>query len=49
LRFESQNEKQIPISDPENPVSICDHIRKKRMEPKLLQKDVAWICGVTED
>jgi transcriptional regulator with XRE-family HTH domain len=33
---------------PENPVSIGDHIRKKRMELKLLQKDVAKICRVTE-
>lgn len=34
---------------PENPVSIGDHIRKKRIELKLHQKDVAKICGVTED
>jgi predicted transcriptional regulator len=39
----------MPISYPEHPVSIGDHIRKKRMELKLLQKDVARICGVTED
>jgi len=39
----------MPTSFPENPVSIGDHIRKKRMELKLLQKDVASICGVTED
>ena len=32
-----------------NPVSIGDHIRKIRMELKLLQKDLARICGVTED
>jgi DNA-binding XRE family transcriptional regulator len=49
LRFESQTGKPMPISYPENPVSIGDHIRKKRMELKLLQKDVARICGVTED
>jgi DNA-binding XRE family transcriptional regulator len=39
----------MPASYPENPVSIGDHIRKKRMELKLLQKDVAKICGVTVD
>jgi len=39
----------MPVSYPENPVSIGDHIRKKRMELKLFQKDVAKICGVTED
>jgi DNA-binding XRE family transcriptional regulator len=49
LRFESQTGKPMPISYPENPVSIGDHIRKKRMELKLLQKDVARICGVSED
>jgi DNA-binding XRE family transcriptional regulator len=49
LRFERQILKPMPIPYPENPVSIGDHIRKKRMELKLLQKDVAKICGVTED
>ncbi|MFF5383385.1 helix-turn-helix domain-containing protein [Pedobacter suwonensis] len=49
LRFERQTGKPIPIFYPENPVSIGDHIRKKRMELKLFQKDVARICGVTED
>ena len=49
LRFEGQTGKPMPISYPENPVSIGDHIRKKRMELKLLQKDVAGVCGVTED
>ena len=39
----------MPISYPKIPVSIGDHIRKKRMELKLFQKDVAKICGVTED
>ncbi|MEE1947261.1 transcriptional regulator [Pedobacter sp. KR3-3] len=39
----------MPISYPEIPVSIGDHIRKKRMDLKLFQKDVAKICGVTED
>ena len=49
LRYESQTGKPMPISYPESPVSIGDHIRKKRMELKLLQKDVARICGVSED
>lgn len=39
----------MPLSYPENLVSIGDHTRKKRMELKLLQKDLARICGVTED
>ncbi|RZJ91641.1 MAG: helix-turn-helix domain-containing protein [Chryseobacterium sp.] len=39
----------MPISYPENPISIGDHIRKKRIELNLLQKDVARICGVSED
>ncbi|MEN5197014.1 helix-turn-helix domain-containing protein [Sphingobacterium faecium] len=38
----------MPISYPERPLSIGDHIRKKRMDLKLLQKDVAKICDVTE-
>ena len=37
------------ISYPENPVTIGRHIRKKRMELKVLQKDVTKICGATED
>jgi DNA-binding XRE family transcriptional regulator len=49
LRYESQTGKPLPFSYPENPISIGDHIRKKRIDLKLLQKDVAKICGVTED
>ncbi|XHR94318.1 helix-turn-helix domain-containing protein [Mucilaginibacter sp. UC70_90] len=49
LRYESQTGKPMPVSYPSNPISIGDKIRKKRMELKLLQKDVANICGVTED
>lgn len=39
----------MPISYAEDPVSIGDHIRKKRLELKLRQIDVAGICGVSED
>lgn len=39
----------MPFSYPEDPVSIGNHIRKKRMDLKLIQKDVAKILGVTED
>jgi transcriptional regulator with XRE-family HTH domain len=39
----------MPVSYPQIPISIGDNIRKKRMELKLLQKDVAKILGVTED
>ncbi len=48
LHYESQTGKPMPISYPENPVTIGDHIRKKRMDLKLLQKDVGVILGVTE-
>jgi len=49
LRFKRQTGKPMPLSYPERPISIGDHIRKKRMELKLLQKDLARICGVSED
>jgi len=39
----------MPISYPENPITFGDHIRKKRMEIKLLQRQVALLIGVTED
>lgn len=39
----------MPISYAEDPVSIGDHIRKKRLQLKLCQIDVAGICGVSED
>lgn len=37
------------FSYPEYPKTIGDHIRKKRMDLKLLQKDVAEIFSVSED
>ena len=49
LRFEKQYEKPVPSTYPSEPVTIGDHIRKKRMDMKLLQKDVARIINVTED
>jgi len=49
LRYEGKTEKPMPTTYPKNPVTIRDYIRKKRMELKLLQKDVAKICGVTGD
>ena len=39
----------MPISYPSNPISLGEKIRKRRMDLKLLQKDVAEICEVTED
>ncbi|WP_286833460.1 helix-turn-helix transcriptional regulator [Sphingobacterium sp. UBA7038] len=36
-------------SYPKNPTSIGEHIRKKRMELKLFQKDLAVLFGVSED
>jgi len=41
-------EKQPLPGYPANPVSIGDHIRKKRMDLGLLQREVAEIIGVTE-
>lgn len=34
---------------PENPKTVGEHIRKVRMERKLLQKEVAEVIGVSED
>ncbi|MFF5383388.1 helix-turn-helix domain-containing protein [Pedobacter suwonensis] len=39
----------MPANYPNEPLTIGDHIRKKRMDMKLLQKDVARIINVTED
>lgn len=39
----------MTISCPNECVTIGDHIRKKRMDLKLLQKDVARIINVTRD
>jgi transcriptional regulator with XRE-family HTH domain len=39
----------MPFFYPENPGTIGEHLRRKRMDSKLLQKDLAKIFGVTED
>ena len=39
----------MPVSYPANPGTIGEHLKRKRMDSKLLQKDVAKIFGVTED
>ena len=39
----------MDISYPDNPKTIGDHRRKKRLDLKLLQKDVAKIFNVSED
>lgn len=49
LRFSSQTEKKVPVSYPANPGTIGEHLKKKRISSKLLQKDVAKILGVSED
>jgi len=49
LRFETETVKPIDSSYPKNPTSIGEHIRKKRMELKLFQKDLAILFGVSED
>lgn len=49
MRFETESVKPADISYPDNPKTIGDHIRKKRLDLKLLQKDVAKIFNVSED
>ncbi|WP_430720499.1 helix-turn-helix domain-containing protein [Sphingobacterium daejeonense] len=49
LRFEQQISKPLPKSTPINPQTLGEHIRKRRMELKLFQKDVAAIFNVSED
>ena len=41
--------KPFPIDYPKKLRTIGDHIRKKRFDLKLLQKDAAKIIGVSED
>ncbi|MGV3598253.1 MAG: helix-turn-helix domain-containing protein [Bacteroidota bacterium] len=41
--------KKKPIGYPENPKTVGEHIRKVRMDRKLLQKEVAKLIGVSED
>jgi len=41
-------EKQQVPGYPTNPVTIGDHIRKRRIDLGLLQREVADIIGVTE-
>jgi len=38
----------LPKGYPINPKTIGEHIRKKRMDLRLMQKEVAKIIGVTE-
>ncbi|MVZ67327.1 helix-turn-helix domain-containing protein [Sphingobacterium sp. DK4209] len=49
LRFEQQIRKPPSISKPVNPQSLGEHIRKKRIELRLFQKDVAEIFNVSKD
>jgi len=39
---------QKPSNIPQNPQSLGEHIRKRRLEQNLFQKDVARIIGVEE-
>ncbi|SFT05980.1 helix-turn-helix domain-containing protein [Mucilaginibacter polytrichastri] len=39
----------MPRSYPRNPITIGEHIRKKRIELKLLQSDVARIFQISSD
>ncbi|MBB1644568.1 hypothetical protein A9970_11435 [Sphingobacterium sp. UME9] len=49
LRFEQKISKPLPVSMPLNPTTLGEHIRKRRMELRLFQKDVAAIFNVSED
>lgn len=49
LPFSNQRKKLYPLSYPEKPVTLGDHIRKKRMELNLFQSDVAKILKVKRD
>jgi len=40
--------KPLPLAYPESPKTVGDHIRKKRMDLKLFQRDIAKIIGVDE-
>ena len=40
---------QKPSNIPQNPVSIGEHIKKRRLEQGLFQREVAKIIGVTEN
>ena len=39
----------MPLTYPERPVTIGEHIRRKRMDLKLFQADLAKLFGVCED
>ncbi|MCA5005990.1 helix-turn-helix domain-containing protein [Sphingobacterium bovistauri] len=49
LRFEQQISKPLLINVPVNPQTLGEHIRKRRIELRLLQKDLAAIFNVSED
>jgi len=49
VHFKRVVEKPMPISYPKNPKTVGEHLRKKRMELKLLQSDLAKILGVSTD
>ncbi len=44
-----KTERPLPRTYPKELKTVGDHIRKKRLELKLLQKEVAQILGVTKD
>lgn len=49
LRFEAETGKSMHHSYPKNPISIGEHIKKRRMDLKLYQSDVAESFGVSTD
>jgi transcriptional regulator with XRE-family HTH domain len=49
LRYRRTNAKPYPASYPNNPSSIGEHIRKKRMDLGLLQADIAKQLRVSDE
>lgn len=49
VNFKRKVNKPMPKSYPKKPMTIGEHLRKKRMELRLLQCDLADILRVSED
>lgn len=49
LRYESKTGKPMHLGYLQNPASIGEHIKKRRMDLKLFQSDVAKIFNVSTD
>ncbi len=49
LRYERKHDLPKPTGYPHEPVTIGEHLKKRRIDLKLLQRDVAKIFSVSED